>query len=234
MKNIILLCYYSLKMSLNKNSLDSSVVSRINSNNYAPKRNCYKNYAEMRPNCYKNYGNPGCKLAVWKKAKKIKDLNPEEYRLCKISGNIIRYSHYGNNKSPNNWDIDHIIPKNKNGSDDLSNLQPISSSKNRSMRDSLKEKPEIIEKMFEAMCHNRGISNERNHDFKWNINIIGQSFWVKATPITTPQIAIIKSYDKQFVKVFWEDARFETNLPLDKNLFEKIPEGRPKRSIKIK
>lgn len=179
---------------------------------------------------YTNYGNPGCKQAVWKKAKKIKDMDPDEYRLCKISGNMIRYSHYGNNKSPYNWDIDHIIPRNKNGSDELSNLQPVSSSKNRSMRDSLKYKPEIVEKMFEAIRVNRGLTNDRNLEFKWNINIIGQTFWVKATPITFPQRAIIKSYNKQFVKVFWEDARFESNLPLDKNLFERIPEGRPKRS----
>jgi hypothetical protein len=45
------------------------------------------------------YGNKECKLAVWKKGKKIKGRNANEYRRCRMSNNIIRYSHYGKKKS---------------------------------------------------------------------------------------------------------------------------------------
>jgi CRISPR/Cas system Type II protein with McrA/HNH and RuvC-like nuclease domain len=98
-----------------------------------------------------NYGRPGCKDSVWKKGKIIKDMDPTEFRICKMSNSIIRYSHYGDNSSIHNWDIDHIIPKSRNGSDDISNLQPVSSSKNRSIGNSIKNKPHVMEKMFEEI-----------------------------------------------------------------------------------
>jgi len=179
-----------------------------------------------------NYGRPGCKDSVWKKGKIIKDMDPTEFRICKMSNSIIRYSHYGDNSSIHNWDIDHIIPKSRNGSDDISNLQPVSSSKNRSIGNSIKNKPYVMEKMFEEIRIQRGILRKKNVDFKWESSIIGKAFWVKATPTTTPQRAIINSYNKKYVNVFWEHAKYETKLPLDKDLFETIPEGRPKRSIR--
>ena len=178
-----------------------------------------------------NYGRKDCKDAVWKKAKKVKELNPDEYRLCAISNDIIRYSHYGNNSSIYNWDIDHIIPKSKNGSDDISNLQAVSASKNRSIGNSIKEKPEVMTKMFEAKRIQRGILPKKHVGFKWDSSIIGKIFWVKASPTTIPQRGFIQSYDKKYVKVFWEDAKYEIILPLDKDLFEVIPEGRPKRNV---
>ena len=181
---------------------------------------------------YRNYGRPGCKDAVWKKGKKIQDMDPNEFRKCNISNNIIRYSHYGDNNSVYNWDIDHIIPKSKNGSNDISNLQPVSSSKNRSMGNSIKNKPSVMEKMFEEMRYNRCILRKKNVDFKWDNSIIGNTFWVKATPTAMAQRAIINSYDKKLVTVFWECSKYETTLPLDKDLFEIIPEGRPKRNNK--
>ena len=178
-----------------------------------------------------NYGRSDCKNAVWKKAKKIKGENSDEYRLCSLSNNIIRYSHYGNNNSIYNWDIDHIIPKSKNGSDDISNLQAVSASKNRSIGNSIKEKPEVMEKMFEAKRMQRGILPKKHVNFKWDASVIGKIFWVKASPTTIPQRAFIQSYNKKYVTVFWEDAKYEMLLPLDKELFESIPEGRPKRQI---
>ena len=177
-----------------------------------------------------NYGRSACKDAVWRKGKKIAGKNPDEYRKCVLSGKVIRYSHYGNNKSRYNWDIDHIISINQNGPDDLWNLQPVYASKNRSMGASLKEKPGVMELMFDAMRQKRGIDNHTKMTFRWDNSIIGKLFWVKASPITVPQIANIVSYNKTSVQVFWEAAGWETTLPLDSSLFEPISEeGRSKR-----
>ena len=177
-----------------------------------------------------NYGRSGCKDAVWRKGVKIVGKNPGEYRKCVLSGNVIRYSHYGNNKSRYNWDIDHIVPKSRNGSDDISNLQPVASSKNRSIGCSLSEKPEVMVRIFNAMRAKRGISaHVERMTFRWDESIIGKPFWVKASPITVAQIARVVSYSKTSVCVMWEDAGWETTLPLDYSLFEPISDGRSKR-----
>ena len=179
-----------------------------------------------------NYGRSGCKDAVWRKGSKIVGKNPDEYRKCVLSGKVIRYSHYGNNKSRYNWDIDHIVPKSRNGSDHISNLQPVSASKNRSIGCSLSEKPAVMIRMFDAMRVKRGIDNHTKLTFRWDNSIIGKPFWVKASPITMPQIASIVSYNKTSVQVFWEAAGWETTLPLDSSLFEPISEeGRSKRRV---
>lgn len=177
-----------------------------------------------------NYGRSGCKDAVWRKGSKIVGKNPTEYRKCVLSGKMIRYSHYGNNKSRYNWDIDHIVPRSRNGSDHISNLQPVSASKNRSIGSSLSEKPHVMIKIFDAMRLKRGIDIDTRITFRWDDSIIGKPFWVKASPITAPQIASIVSYNKTSVQVFWEAAGWETTLPLDGSLFEPISEeGRSKR-----
>ena len=177
-----------------------------------------------------NYRRPDCKNAVWKKAHKIDGKDPNEYRKCRVTGREIRYSHYGNNDSPYNWDIDHILPKKHNGSDCLSNLQPVLASKNRSMGGSLTEKPGSMELMFDAMRLKHGLDNHNRMTFRWNDLIIGKQFWVKESPITEPQIARIISYNKTGVRVFWENVGWEATLPLDNSLFEPISyEGRSMR-----
>ena len=179
-----------------------------------------------------NYGRSVCKDAVWRKGSKIIGKNPDEYRKCRLSGKVIRYSHYGKNNSKYVWDIDHNIPKNWNGCDHISNLQPVYSSKNRSMGCSLSEKPEAMSILFDAMRVKRGIDNHTKMTFRWDESIIGKLFWVKASPITAPQIASIVSYNKKEVRVFWQNAGWETTLPLDNSLFEPLSEGRSNRHIK--
>jgi hypothetical protein len=191
-----------------------------------------KRYFNKNTTMSTNYGRSGCKDAVWRKGKKIAGKNPDEYRKCSISGKVIRYSHYGNNKSRYNWDIDHIISRNQNGPDDLWNLQPVYASKNRSMGASLKEKPGVMELMFDAMRVKRGICIDKRMTFHWDESIIGKLFWVKASPITVPQIATIVSYNKTSVQVFWQNAGWETTLPLDGSLFEPLSEeGRSNRRV---
>jgi hypothetical protein len=108
------------------------------------------------------------------------------------------------------------------------NLQPLSSTKNRSIGNSMKEKVKIMEKMFEEIRLERNIIREKNSGFRWNESIIGQTYWIKASPKTKAQVGKIKSYDKKEVKVLWEEGS-EMTLPLDKSLFERMEEGRSRR-----
>ena len=75
------------------------------------------------------YGNKGCKDAVWSKATTIKNKNPDSHRIDP-AGNKIHYNSYGKS-SPQGWQIDHINPQSRGGSDHLRNLQPLQSTIDR-------------------------------------------------------------------------------------------------------
>lgn len=63
-------------------------------------------------------------LQVWKKAFSMMNQNPDHVRKD-ICGARIVFEAYGNRKSKYGWEIDHIIPVSKGGTDDLTNLQPL-------------------------------------------------------------------------------------------------------------
>lgn len=64
------------------------------------------------------------KLLVWEKAYTIPGLESTIWRQDQY-GSIINYNQYGNRQSPYGWEIDHITPKSKGGSDLLFNLRPL-------------------------------------------------------------------------------------------------------------
>lgn len=72
--------------------------------------------------------------AVWKKGRIILGTDPNLKRND-ICGTVILKSAYGNIKSSMGWEIDHIKPVSKGGSDDLSNLQPLYWDTNRKKAD---------------------------------------------------------------------------------------------------
>ena len=78
------------------------------------------------------------KDAVWKKAKPIKGKDPTTYRRDPY-GNEMYYDSYGKD-SPKGWEIDHIKPKARGGSDATVNLQALNTQVNRDKGDSLKKK----------------------------------------------------------------------------------------------
>lgn len=67
---------------------------------------------------------------AWSKAKRIPGKSPSKYRKDAY-GNTLCYSSYGKN-SPMGWEVDHIKPKSRGGSDSTMNLQALKTRVNRS------------------------------------------------------------------------------------------------------
>jgi hypothetical protein len=76
------------------------------------------------------YGDINCKDKVWNLAATIPGKNKDIYRKDPY-GNQICYTSYGKN-GLQSWNIDHIKPSSKGGSDYLRNLQALNSSINKS------------------------------------------------------------------------------------------------------
>ena len=66
--------------------------------------------------------------AVWNKSQTINDKNPEIYRLDFL-GNILYRGSYGK-ETIMGWEIDHIKPVSKGGTDEMDNLQILNSAAN--------------------------------------------------------------------------------------------------------
>lgn len=75
---------------------------------------------------------------VWAKAKKAPGMDSERYRLDPY-GNLMFRPSYGK-ESPMGWEIDHIKPKVRGGSDDIRNLQALNTAKNCQKGDAPQER----------------------------------------------------------------------------------------------
>jgi 5-methylcytosine-specific restriction endonuclease McrA len=86
---------------------------------------------------YKSTSKPKLVEKVWSKAKPIRGKDPDKVRKD-AANHLINKASYGKTTAMG-WQIDHIKAKNKGGSNDIVNLQPLQSSYNMSKGDSLKK-----------------------------------------------------------------------------------------------
>lgn len=98
----------------------------------ATKNNLSSFFGALQPNQF----SLETRLAVWAKARAVPGKDASVIRLD-TCGAWIKWADYGNTDSQWGWEIDHIYPQSRGGSDQLENLQALQWKNNRAKGDTL-------------------------------------------------------------------------------------------------
>ena len=169
-----------------------------------------------------SYGKLDCSSAVWDKANKIPGKDPNIWRKDSM-GVTIKFAYLSSKTSKYAWNIDHIIPKTRGGSDLLSNLQPLNRIDNIRFSNKLtRDKPNYCKREhFNMVLEQRGIAPKKDQSVTLKIGCI---LYARQSPTgynwNRAQIIYANKKEDKVI-VYWIDNKYEDDLPYDSILFDK-------------
>lgn len=173
---------------------------------------------------YTKYGSPGCANAVWEKASIIEGLDPAVWRNDAL-GKKIMFSMLKSPTSQWAWNLDHIIPQSRGGSDYICNLQPLNRRDNIGFSNKLSRDKVGYDKRthFTSILLKLKQNTSKQQKLKLNVGDV-----VRARQTPTPnafwRVAVVvsacKSTDQVIVR--WNDAKYSDDLVYDDRLFEQV------------
>ena len=167
------------------------------------------------------YGHPECPSAVFNKGTVVPGKDPDMWRKDGM-GKLIKSTDLNSITSKYAWNIDHIIPRTKDGSDELHNLQPLNRYDNIRFSDRLtKDKPGYSpRKHHNAILEKRGILPSKKKDLKL---CVGELVFARQYPAgefrnQAEIIHIDKKNDT--VQLYWIDGKYYDELLYDAYYFD--------------
>jgi hypothetical protein len=168
------------------------------------------------------YNGKDCADAVFKKATPIKGKNTKMWRLDG-EGKVIKRTDLNSTTSQYAWNIDHIIPRTRGGSDDIENLQPLNRKDNIRFSNKLTDDKCNYNKRqhFNAILVKNGkkpIKMQKKILIKGSIVLARQSPTINSMWREAKIVEANKS--KDYIELSWVDARYKEQIVYDDSLIE--------------